>query len=51
MKYLESKIASQPPPSTYVIIIDAMFFMHLHTNLQCTFAGVDRYILGKIMDF
>ena len=51
LKYLESKIISQPPSSIEVVILDAMFFMHLHSNLPSTFSGVARYLLARILDF
>ena len=51
LKYLESKIISQPPSSIEVVILDAMFFMHLHSNLPSTFSGVARYPSSKNIGF
>ena len=50
MKYLESKTMSQPPRSVNVKVIDAMFFLHLHSNLPTSFGGVARYLLARIVE-
>ena len=50
MKYLESKSISQPPRSVNVKVIDAMFFLHLHSNLSTSFGGVARYLLARFVE-
>ena len=50
LKYLESKLVSEPPSSVDVTIIDAMFFLHLHTNLPSSFHGVAHYLLARICE-
>ena len=50
MKCLESKTISQPPRSVNVKVIDAMFFLHLHSNLPTSFGGVARYLLARIVE-
>jgi hypothetical protein len=49
LNYLESKMISVPPTTVNVTIIDAMFFLHLNSNLPSTFGGVARYLLSRIM--
>ena len=50
LNYLESKTISIPPTTVNVTIVDAMFFLHLHSNLPSTFGGVARYLLSRIME-
>ena len=50
MAHLEARIKSTPPTSIDVTVIDAMFFLHLHTNLPISFGGVSTYLLKRILD-
>ena len=50
LNYLESKIASNQPDRIDVTIIDAMFFLHLYSNLPLTFGGVAGYLLARILE-
>ena len=49
MKCIESRVQSQPPRSVDVTIIDAMFMLHLYSNLPNTFGGVAQYLLSKVV--
>ena len=48
MKYVDSLTAADSPETVDVNIIEAMFFLRLHPNLQSTFDGVARYLLARI---
>jgi len=50
LKHLETRAESQPPVDVDVTMIDAMFFLHLHTNLPCSFKGVAHYLLTRICE-
>ena len=50
MRYLECKVNSLAPSKVDIKIIDAMFFLHLHSNLPATFGGVSRFLLSRIME-
>ena len=47
MEELESRISSEKPNHVDVIIIDAMFFLHLWKNLPATFGSIARFLLIK----
>ena len=49
MNHLESRIATNPPSSIDVQVIDAAFFLHLCSDLPQTFDGVARVILKKVL--
>ena len=51
LKHLEEKVVTTPPVSVDVTIIDAMFFLHQHTNLPSNFGDIAQYILMKILQF
>ena len=50
MKHLQSKVKRTPPTSTNIVIIDAMFFMHLHVDHPDTFGGITKYLLRSLMN-
>lgn len=50
LKYLETKTDSMSPPNVDVQIIDAMFFLHLYSNLPSNFKGVAKYLLSRLTD-
>ena len=47
MEELESRIFSEKPNHVDVIIIDAMFFLHLWKDLPATFGTIARFLLIK----
>ena len=47
MEELEYRISSEKPNHVDVIIIDAMFFLHLWKNLPATFGTIARFLLIK----
>ena len=47
MEELESRIFSEKPNHVDVIIIDAMFFLHLWKDLPTTFGTIARFLLIK----
>ena len=47
MEELESRIFSEKPNLVDVIIIDAMFFLHLWKDLAATFGTIARFLLKK----
>ena len=47
MEELESRIFSEKPNHGDVIIIDAMFFLHLWKDLPTTFGTIARFLLIK----
>ena len=47
MEELESRIFSEKPSHVDVIIIDAMFFLHLQKDLPATFGTSARFLLIK----
>ena len=49
MECLENLIITITPVNIDFTIIDAMFFLHLHTNLPATYDNVARYRLVKIL--
>ena len=48
LQQLESRVVSLKPASIDVMIIDAMFFLHLLVDPPSTFGSIARYILGCI---
>ena len=44
------KVNSLAPSKVDIKIIDAMYFLHLHSNLPATFGGVSRFLLSRIME-
>ena len=49
LKHLESTVENYPPSSIHGTIIDASFFLFLHSNLPSSFGAVSRVLLSKIM--
>jgi len=49
MTCLETQIITLPPNSIDVTVLDAMFILHLQSNLPETFGGVARYLLKYIV--
>ena len=50
MRHLESRIKSPPPDQVDITVVDAMFFLHIHTNLPPTFSGVAKFILQRLCE-
>ena len=48
LKHFESSVQTVPPTVIHTTIIDAMFFLHLQSNLPETFGAVSRYIFKAI---
>jgi hypothetical protein len=48
LKNLESRIVSIPPNNIDITVVDAMFYLHLQTNLPETFGAVSRHILKSL---
>ena len=46
LQELESRVASLKPASIDVMVVDAMFFLHLLVEPPSTFGSIARYILG-----